>query len=157
MPEPIAFTDETPRLALPYLFAGQSQKELFVNRSLARLDAAVHCAVEGTASAPPDPAEDGRAWLVAGGASGAWQGWDDAIAARRANDWLRLDPVEGMRVLDLATGQSLLRRDGAWLRPAAPAVSEGGSTIDREARDTIATLIDALRESGVFARDPGTG
>ena len=34
--------DGTPRWALPFLFAGQAQKEMFHNEALVRIDALVH-------------------------------------------------------------------------------------------------------------------
>ena len=68
MSEPL-FDSRTPRLDLPLLFAGQSQKEGFVNEISARLDALLGLAIEGELAAAPPAALDGQSWLVAAGAS----------------------------------------------------------------------------------------
>ena len=64
MSDPITFASASPRLGLPLLFAGQSQKEFFVNEAHALVDALLHAAVEGEADAPPSAAEEGECWLV---------------------------------------------------------------------------------------------
>ena len=67
-------TDQTARLALPYILANQAQKEVTHNQALALLDALVHLAVQDRdlASPPASPA-DGACYLVAAGASTASQ------------------------------------------------------------------------------------
>ena len=52
----------------------QAQKEFVVNESLARIDALLHCAVEGVAAEPPGEPAEGECWLVADTPSGAWAG-----------------------------------------------------------------------------------
>ena len=51
MPDSPAFPALSPRLALPYLFAGQAQKEVTLNEVAARLDCLVHCAIEAVQAA----------------------------------------------------------------------------------------------------------
>jgi hypothetical protein len=149
MSDPL-FQDRTPRLALPLLFAGQSQRESFVNEALARLDALVHCAIEAQLSAPPAAPEDGKCWLVGPNASGAWTGQDGTIACLQQGQWLFQQPGDGLRLLNKATGQHL-HHLGTWRAAARPVLPTGGSTIDNQARAVIAALVDALVTAGILA------
>jgi hypothetical protein len=149
MTDPISFPSATPRYSLPLLFAGQSQKEFYVNEAHALADALLHAACEGEAVDPPVSPAEGECWLVASGATGEWAGEDGKLAARQAGNWLFIAPKDGMRLFDHATGQVLLYRNG-WQRPAAPVAPSGGSVIDAEARTAIAELISALSEAGVL-------
>lgn len=149
MTDPITFPTATPRYSLPLLFAGQAQKEFYVNEAHALADALLHAACEGEATDPPVDPADGEAWLVASGATGEWAGEDGKLAARQAGNWLFVAPNDGMRLFDRATGQVLLF-NGGWQRPAAPALPGGGSVIDAEARTAIAGLVTALVGAGVL-------
>lgn len=149
MPDPISFDSTSPRFALPLLFAGQAQKEAFVNEAHALTDALIHCAIEGTAAAPPTSPAEGTNWLVDVSPTGAWTGQAGKIACRQAGNWLFVAPKDGMRLLDRSNGQER-RYAGGWQAPSAPASPSGGSTIDTEARDAIVALIAALRTAGVF-------
>lgn len=149
MTDPITFPTATPRYSLPLLFAGQAQKEFYVNEAHALADALLHAACEGEATDPPVDPADGEAWLVASGATGEWAGEDGKLAARQAGNWLFVAPNDGMRLFDRATGQVLLF-NGGWQRPAAPALPGGGSVIDTEARTAIAGLVTALVGAGVL-------
>ena len=123
MSDPFLFDTTCPRFGLPLLFAGQAQKEAFVNEAHSLADALMHCAIEGIAAAPPVTPADGENWLVATG--------------------------DGLRVLNRATGQDLRFR-ASWQTPAAPIAPTGGTTIDTQARAAIVELIAALRQAGVL-------
>lgn len=150
MSDPMLFDTASPRFGLPLLFAGQAQKEAFVNEAHALTDALLHCAIEGVASAPPPAPANGANWLVGEAASGAWAGQEGRIACRQAGNWLFVTPRDGMRVLDRTTGQER-RFSGIWRAPTSPVEPSGGSTVDAEARGAILELIAALREAGIFA------
>lgn len=149
MTDPISFDSTTPRFALPRLFAGQAQKEIFVNEAHARIDAIVHCAVEATQAAPPATPVEGQSWLVGGSPTGDWAGQAGKIASRQGGQWLFTPARDGMKVLDRATGQER-RYHGGWKGPAAPSAPSGGATVDAEARAAIAELVAKLREAWVF-------
>jgi len=148
MPDPL-FDSRTARFDLPLLFAGQTQKEGFVNESLARLDALIHLAVEDEQATPPASPVDGQAWLVASGASGDWLGQAGKIAARQAGNWLFASPRDGFKLLNRATGQEL-RYAGTWKAAARPAAPSGGSVVDTEARSAIAAILAALTTAGLI-------
>jgi hypothetical protein len=149
MTDPISFTPATPRYALPLLFAGQAQKEFYINEAHALTDALLHAACEGEAADPPATPAEGKAWLVGNGATGEWTGEDGKLASRQSGNWLFTTPSEGMRLFDRSTGQMILYH-GGWQRPAAPILPSGGTVADAEARTAIAELITALVDAGIF-------
>ena len=149
MPDPLTFDSTSPRYSLPLLFAGQAQKEAFVNEAHALTDALLHCAIEGEAAAPPATPVEGTNWLVAASPTGAWAGQQGKLACRQSGNWLFVAPRDGTRLLDRSSGQEK-RYFVGWQVPAAPATITGGSTIDAEARAAVATLVVALRVAGIF-------
>jgi hypothetical protein len=134
---------------LPLLFAGQSQKEGYVNEVTARLDALLHGAVEAEQAAPPVTPVDGQSWLIATGASGEWSGRAGQVAMRQAGNWLYAEPRDGMRLFNRATDQDMLFNTG-WQAASRPAVPSGGTTIDAEARSAIAAIMASLTTAGII-------
>ena len=149
MPDPI-FDTRTARFELPLLFAGQAQKEGYVNEMAARIDALLHLAVEAELAVPPVAPGDGKAWLIAAAASGEWSSKTGQIAARQAGNWLYFSPRHGMRLLNRATGQ-FIQFTGSWAAPSRPAAPTGGTVIDAEARSAIAALLSSLTSAGILA------
>ena len=129
MPDPITFDTISPRYALPLLFTGQAQKEAFVNEAHALTDALIHCAIEGTAAAPPGSPVEGTNWLVGISPTAAWAGQTGKIACRQAGNWLFVAPKDGMRLLDKSNGQER-RYSAGWLAPSVPTAPSGGTTVD---------------------------
>lgn len=147
MPDPI-FDTATARFELPLLFAGQAQKEGYVNEMAARIDALLHLAVEAELAVPPASPSDGQAWLIGAGASGVWNGKSGQVAARQAGNWLYFSPRHGMRLLNRATGQ-FMQFTGTWAAPSRPAAPSGGSVVDVEARAAISGLLSCLTSAGI--------
>ena len=146
----LIFDSRTPRHDLPYLFAGQAQKEGFVNEALARIDALLHMVVEAVAGSPPEAPADGDSWLIAEGATGDWSGRDGMIATAAGGNWLFFAPRTGMRVLNRTTGHDIRFVDG-WQIPIAPDQPAGGGTVDAESRTAIAAIIAVLAQAGLLA------
>lgn len=149
MPDPI-FDTKTARFELPLLFAGQAQKEGYVNEMAARIDALLHLAIEAELAVPPASPSDGQSWLVATGASGGWSGKSGQIAARQAGNWLFFSPRHGMRLYNRATGQ-FIQFTGIWAAPSRPASPSGGTVIDGEARAAITALLSSLTSAGILS------
>jgi hypothetical protein len=150
MSDPITFTSASPRHGLPFLFSGQSQKEVFVNEAHALTDALLHPAIEGEGDDPPVAPADGESWLIGDSPSGDWVDHPGELASFQAGGWLFAMPRDGMRVLDISTGQDIRFLDG-WQRPDTPAAPTGGTTVDTQARTAIAELIAALITGGLLA------
>lgn len=161
----------TPRLSIPFLSAGQAQKEVTHNEALQTLDALVAPAVEATLQAtPPAAPVAGDCYIVGTSPTGAWAGHQGKLAAFTAGGWRFIAPLEGMTAYVRASAQPATYRAGAWElgvlrgsslilggqqvvggRGAAIAAPTGGSTVDTEARATVALILAALREHGLIA------
>lgn len=150
MTDPATFANSTARHAFPFLFVGQSQKEFTVNEALARIDQLISPAIFGEAGSDPAGPNAGDCYLVVAPSSGAFAGHENRLAGWDGNQWTFTDPVEGMQIFDRSDNSSLIYRSG-WKRASKPANPTGGTTIDAEARDAIAALIEALRVFGVFS------
>ena len=164
-------SEESARYKLPLLVPGQAQKEHFHNEALVRIDALLGAAVEdGPLAEPPQAPAEGQAWIVADGASGAWAGRANALAAWTAGGWRFVMPVEGLRVWNRAAGYDMRWNGAAWTAgelfasklvvagqqvvgerlPAVPSPS-GGTVIDAEARQAVNAIIATLMSHGLTA------
>lgn len=163
-------SEATARLSLPFILPGQAQKELYHNEALARIDVALHAAIEGPplATPPADPVA-GQGWIVAAGATGAWSGKDESLACWTEGGWRFVAPPAGMCVWNKAAGHRLHWTGSAWSRgelavtslmigglkvvgerQAAVPSPSGGTVIDEEARSAIAAITAALKSHGLI-------
>ena len=107
----------THHLKLPYIAQAQASKHITHNEALRMLDAVTQLAVlSKDAATPPTDPHDGDRYIIAGPASGAWAGGEDALAVYVDGDWSLFAPVEGWRayVADVA---ALMVYDGAGWSP----------------------------------------
>lgn len=148
MSDPIQFESTSPRFDLPLLYAGQAQKEAFVNEALSRCDMLLHGTVLGERTDPPENPASGETWLVAAGSTGIWAGRDGHLAGFQGGNWLFVAPREGLRIFDLSTGQERLFHI-FWRKSSLPLEPLGGMTVDVQARATIVQLIGALQVLGI--------
>jgi hypothetical protein len=160
----------TPRLALPFLSAGQAQKEFFHNEALQTLDVLVAAAIEEPPrAAPPTSPALGAGYVVAASPTGAWAGKAQNLAAYTGGGWRFVAPTDGMSAYVKSTGVWAVYRAGAWemgtvrgaslvlgglkvvgSRAAAIADPSGGTTIDSQARATLGLVLAALRQHGLI-------
>jgi hypothetical protein len=160
----------TPRLGLPFLSAGQAQKEIYHNEALQSLDTLVAGAVEEPPRAdPPTSPAVGACYIVAGGAVGEWTGGDGRVAAFTSAGWRLIPPLEGMTVYVRSSSVWATYRAGAWelgqvrgsslvlagqqvvgSRAAAIASASGGTTVDSEARAVVDQILAAMRQHGLI-------
>lgn len=163
--------DTTARLALPFLQAGQGQKELTHNEALALLDIAVQPIVEAVGLAtPPTAPLPGQCWIVGTAPSGAWTGRGGALAGWTVGGWRFVAAFDGMSVWsreDLCiachvagqweVGTVRARRlmiDGIQAvggRQPAIAAPSGGTVSDLSARQAIGEIIAALQHHGLIS------
>ncbi len=112
---------ETPRLQLPYVQAAQAQKHVTVNRSLDRLDLLVNLAAKSRMhQSPPSDPQDGDRYVVPPGASGAWQGRDNAVAAFAGDAWAYFPPHHGMQVWIEEEARRYTFGGAGWTAETAP-------------------------------------
>ena len=156
----------TPRLALPLIEAAQAQKHVTHNEALRRLDAEIQLSVaDRDLTAPPAAPVEGRLWLVATGATGAWSGAPGSIAAWEAGAWIFLAPRAGW-LCWVEDESRLLVHDGtAWRDFAATAglvraatLADGSTT--RLGVNTVADDVHRLAvksDAVVFSSDDVSG
>lgn len=153
MTEPISFPATTAGIGLPLLFAGQAQKEFFVNQALTILDGLAGGAIIASLDEPPASASDGDCYRVMGSASGIWSSHADSIAISIGGSWHFVTPADGMLLFDRDAGQWLFFRSG-WQMANATAIQAGGTVVDVEARAALAQLIEGLQAMGLLGAAP---
>lgn len=164
-------TEVSNRLALPFLAAGQAQKEVWHNEALILLDCLVQPVVKAVAPvAVPTAPDSGDCWIVGPTPSGAWVGKAQQIACWTSGGWRFVAPLAGMACWSSADGVTVRYGPGGWeiglvraleLRIGSnkvvgarlPAISEpvSGTTIDIESRITIGSILAALRSHGLIS------
>jgi hypothetical protein len=116
---------DTPRLSLPVIEAAQAQKHVTHNEALALLDALTQLTVESRALAtPPGSPAEGACYIPAGGATGAWSGWDGKIAVFNGG-WFVIAPVPGLKAWVRDERLTVTYEDGGW-RDGIALTAHGG-------------------------------
>ena len=158
------------RLNLPFLSAGQAQKEFYHNEALQSLDLLAAAAVEETPRPDPPPAPTvGSCYIIDISPTGEWAGKTGCIAGFTSGGWRYISPIEGMVAYVRSVGVWACYRSGAWelgelrgnslvldgvqvvgSRLAAISGASGGATVDAESRATIDQILAALRQHGLI-------
>lgn len=110
----------TPNLSLPYILPSQAQKHVTHNEALRMLDALVQLSVLSRhLTMPPELVDDGDRYIVATGATGAWEGHDSRVAAWQDGSWSFLDPRPGWLCFIAAEDMPVFWNGSAWQDMAA--------------------------------------
>ncbi|MEI4232047.1 DUF2793 domain-containing protein [Roseovarius sp. D22-M7] len=114
-------SDNSPRLALPFIQPSQAQKHVTHNEALALLDLVVQLAVEETGAViPPEVPQEGEIWALGPVPSGAWAGQGGMLAGLVDDVWRFIAPQEGWLALEKSTGRVLRQAGGAWVATTLP-------------------------------------
>ncbi|MFL6722254.1 MAG: DUF2793 domain-containing protein [Sphingomonas sp.] len=160
----------TARLTLPFLSAGQAQKEFFHNEALQTLDLVVGAAVEeGPRAAPPTSPVVGDCYIVGSSPTGDWTGRAQCLAGYTSGGWRFVSPIEGLSAYVKASAAWANYRSGAWEigtlrgstvviggqqvvggRRAAIGDPASGAVVDSQARTAIGQILAALRSHGLI-------
>lgn len=163
--------DTSDRYALPFIAAGQAQKELTHNEAVNRIDTLLHLSVLSLSlSAPPPDAAPGNAWIVGAAATGAWSGHTTEIVSFDEGGWRFVVPVAGCLAWVIDLGVFAIWTNNSWMSEAWPvraiqiggssllapplaAIDDvsGGSMIDIEGRAAILAVLNVLRYMGLIA------
>ena len=144
--------DATPRLSLPYVAAGQSQKHITVNEGLSRLDGLVQLAVESRqVAAQPTTPLDGAVHILPASPSGeVWSSHPAGTLMRfEAGAWEAIAPAAGFLAWVRDEGQVLVFDGEGWMALSASfssltaARSPGGADTRCELREEEVTLAGA--------------
>ncbi len=149
MTELPTFSDTTPNLDLPLLFAGQAQKEFFINQALSILDSKMTATVTDPRPGPPDAWNDGEMFRVTANPANGWEDQQDSIAIAVADSWAFIQPWHGQRVFDRSADRLLIYRS-SWSSAVEPALPEGGTMVDDQARAAILQIVEVLRAAGLL-------
>lgn len=106
---------DTINLSLPNIESAQAQKHVTHNDALRMLDALVQLSVlDRDLTTPPASPDEGQRWIVKSGASGAWGGHDDAVAAWQDGGWAFYVPRAGWTCYVEDENALLTFDGGAW-------------------------------------------
>lgn len=152
----------TPSLGLPKILAESAGKEEKITTALMRLDALVQpSALSRTVTSPPGSPAEGDRYIVPTGATGAWAGWDDSIAAYQGG-WKRLEPRIGwfcwvdadaeLCVYRGGTGWQAVSADAALsVANAALAAAESADSLAGAAMDQALAADERAFSADIFA------
>ncbi|MFG1427603.1 DUF2793 domain-containing protein [Roseixanthobacter glucoisosaccharinicivorans] len=121
-------SDQSARLALPYLAAAQAQKHVTHNAAVRALDALVQLVLQSvTQTSLPGAPSDGQCWYVPAGATGLWSGKAGSIATYDTGAWDYLPCRAGFLAYVADQGALLMFGGSAWAAPSASGGMLAGS------------------------------
>jgi hypothetical protein len=151
-------SDQSARLALPYLAAAQAQKHVTHNAAVRALDALVQLVLQSvTQASPPGAPSDGQCWYVPAGASGIWSGKEGAIASYDTGAWDYLPCRAGFLAYVADQGALAMFGGSAWAAPSASggmlAISPHGAGIQAQVLEEDCPLSGASVDTSMVIPD----
>jgi hypothetical protein len=135
--------EQTPNLSLPYILPSQAQKHVTHNEAIRMLDALAQLAVvDRDLAAPPAGPAEGDRYIVAGGASDAWEGEDGNIAAWQDGGWAFMTPRAGWQAWIVDEARLVVHDGSQWNESMA-----GGTTAAMFGVNTSPDAINRLASS----------
>lgn len=155
----------TIHLGMPFIEGSQAQKHVTHNEALRILDAAVQIGVlDRDRTSPPVTPAEGDRHIISGGATGAWAGQADAVAAFEDGAWRFLTPKLGWCAWCDADGVLLVYDGAAWTDVAS---GGGGAMSDSVAQlgvndsasdpNLLTVKSNAALFNAISVADSGTG
>ena len=107
--------NQTPNLSMPYIMPAQAQKHVTHNEAIELLDMVVQLALQSADMiVPPSAPEEGQAWAVPDGATGAWEGQFGLLATWRGGGWHYVAPQDGWVAWVIDRSQLHVYIKGSW-------------------------------------------
>lgn len=154
---------DTVHLGMPFIEGSQAQKHVTHNEALRILDAVVQIGVLDTdRTAPPITPANGDRHIVASGATGAWAGHVDAVAAYEDGAWRFLAPKLGWCAWSDADGALRVYDGTAWIDVAgagtmSDSVAQLGINETASDPNLLTVRSNAALFSAIAGADGGTG
>ncbi|MBA8876831.1 DUF2793 domain-containing protein [Phyllobacterium myrsinacearum] len=106
---------QTSNLQLPYIAPSQAQKHVTHNEAIRALDALVQLSlISRTLKEPPAKPKEGDRYFIPSGASAAWGGKDEQIAAWQDGAWAFFKPQDGWCAWMIAENCLAVFNQGQW-------------------------------------------
>lgn len=157
-------SDDSPRLALPYVRAGQLQKYVTVNEAFTRLDSLVQMTVQSRSlGTPPGVVEEGQMYIVGSAPAGGWSGFaTGGLLFAEMNGWREVEVSDGMIAVVLDERATVVRLSGQWV-PISQAlggnlnVEKLGVGADADANNPFSARLNKALWAARPTDDSGTG
>ena len=116
-------TNQTPKLAMPFIMPAQAQKHVTHNEAIELLDMIVQLTVESASAIVPSVAPvEGQTWALGAAPTNDWSGQGGKIASWRGGGWFYITPQEGWMAWCKDDSDLKVFSGGVWQVLATPAV-----------------------------------
>ena len=147
----------TPRLALPFLQAGQALKNITHNEALQRLDAShyLSCSDMAANDLPDEPAAN-RAVIISETPAASISDRAGQIAVFIANSWIWFTPTSGWTIWDEAAATLRIFNGESWIGPSPEIRPESLPRLGLNATATDTQRLSVSSETSLFNHDGGS-